>query len=127
MNHRMLLATLLLLSCIRPVGAGPLLDWLHPYGPHGNISCCPKLPCCPDNYCAKPYPCISCLPRCGGPDDYCAKPYPCIPCLPRCGGPDDYCAKPYPCFFCPTPSPYLSCGSQECCPSRPGVCPTCGK
>src|SRR5438105_10690438 len=87
--------------------------------PHSKDSCnafctringCPKLDCCPDDYCHKSCPTIIPVPRCGGPDDYCRKAAPCIPDLTRCCGPDDYCRKSLPCLLCPPLSPYLQCG-----------------
>lgn len=61
-----------------------------------HANCCAPMPCCPDNYCKKPMPCIPCPKWCGSPDDYCKKPMPCIPCPNWCGCPDNYCKKPMP-------------------------------
>src|SRR5262245_18358237 len=70
-------------------------------GKRHTCSCCPNLPCCPDDYCKKsctifPGPCG------GGCDDYCRKPMPCIIDINRCGGCDDYCLKPVPSLLCPS-------------------------
>jgi hypothetical protein len=70
---------------------------------------------CPDDYCRKPCPRISCL-SCGLPDDYCRKPCPRIPCL-SCGLPDDYCRKPCPNPCRPLRSEHYTCGSPV--PCRP--------
>ena len=58
---------------------------------------CRPLACCPDDYCRKAFPFLSCLSRCGNIDDYCKKPPPCIKCYDGCGSVDDYCRKPAPC------------------------------
>ena len=63
-----------------------------------HADCCPTAPCCPDNYCKKPMPCIPCPNWCGTPDNYCKKPMPCVPCPNWCGCPDNYCKKPCPNF-----------------------------
>jgi hypothetical protein len=61
-----------------------------------HADCCATAPCCPDNYCKKPLPCIPCPNWCGTADNYCKKPLPCVPCPDRCGCPDNYCKKPLP-------------------------------
>src|SRR5262245_23643457 len=49
---------------------------------------------CPDDYCPKTLPCVSCTPK-GCVDDYCPKTLPCVP--PCAGGcVDDYCPKNCP-------------------------------
>ena len=65
-------------------------------------------PCCPDDYCCKPAPCVAPF-CCCGPNDYCCKPLPCVAPFCCCGC-DDYCAKPMPCISpCYTP-PGATCG-----------------
>jgi hypothetical protein len=49
--------------------------------------------CCPDNYCAKPSPGVSCLCWKGCCTPYCAKPMPSVPCV---GGGGCYCYRPKP-------------------------------
>ena len=71
---------------------------------------CAAVPCCcPDDYCRKPFPCISCPKLCGTKDDYCRPPMPCIPCncMTRCA--DDYCRKPYPTFCWSVNKEYYRC------------------
>lgn len=70
------------------------------------------MPCCPDDYCGKPLPCVPCWTGCCCPDDYCRKPLP-NPCLPlACCCPDDYCRKPLPKLSChPLPACYR-CGDS---------------
>ncbi len=48
-----------------------------------SSTCPPSTYNCPDDYCAKPLPCVfricyGCLPN-----DYCQKPLPCVPCPVR--------------------------------------------
>jgi hypothetical protein len=61
----------------------------------GSVGCpSPLLFCCPDDYCPKPLPPVTC-PPCGRCNDYCKKPLPQVCRLP-CGKPDNYCRKPWP-------------------------------
>jgi hypothetical protein len=82
----------------------------------------PPCPCCPDDYHAKPLPCVRPV-TCGGPDDYHRKPLP-HTCPVQCGGPDDYCRKP-----CPLPPPlcappWYTCGPAAPCATAPDGPPT---
>jgi len=77
---------------------------------------------CPDDYRAKPCPCVCLPPLCGGCDDYCPKPAPCVCVPPICGGCDDYRAKCPPCVrVCPWPNAFYRCvPTAECyCPRGP--------
>ena len=61
--------------------------------------------CCPDDYCRKPFPCVTC-PSGWCPDDYCRKSFPCL-CRPVGWCPDDYCGKPMPSLcWPPLPATY---------------------
>ncbi len=98
-----------------------------PAGERPGWPWCWRLPlslCCPDDYCAKPRPCLppGYCPR--GCDDYHGKPPPCLPpgfCPKGC---DDYCAKPRPCLPCDLP--WMKCYPTEAFgaerPQTPGGC-----
>ena len=64
-------------------------------------------------YCAKPMPCLGCLP-CGGTCvPYCGKPMPCLSCLPCDGICVPYCCKPMPCLCTPIARPD-TCEMRSC-------------
>jgi hypothetical protein len=66
---------------------------------------------CPDDYCKKPLPCVSCDWR-GTCDDYCKKPLPCVSC-DWCGTCDDYCRKPAPIRIPTCLPPWFQCHSAQ--------------
>jgi hypothetical protein len=63
---------------------------------------------CPDDYCRKQLPNVSCVPR-GCVDDYCPKSLPTVPCPPK-GCVDDYCPKHCPLILGKTCEPWYTCG-----------------
>jgi hypothetical protein len=120
MNLRGLPTILLLMACTSPLFADDapcgLRLWPRCWM---RTSECPSLGGSPDDYCRKPAPRITDVPRSCGPDDYCRKAAPCLTDVPRCGGPDDYCKKSIPYLLCPPASPYLLYGGVEpCCKHR---------
>ena len=64
---------------------------------------------CPDDYCAKPWPCLPKAIYGGLCDDYCQKHLPHLPCPVPGVYCDDYCQKPWPCLPGPHWSPWLAC------------------
>lgn len=80
-----------------------------------HANCCATSPCCPDDYCKKPMPCIT-RPTWCGTDDYCKKPMPCIASPQSCGCVDDYCKKSFPNLCLPRNWQFYRCLSSD----RPG-------
>jgi hypothetical protein len=102
-----LLAVLAIGSVSRSTVAGEPSCWHWFAPPYTGCPC----PCCPDDYCAKPLPCMTPL-KCCGPNDYCCKPLPCMTPLKYCG-PNDYCCKPYPVML-PLCTSSFTCGPPPC-------------
>ena len=76
--------------------------------------CCAGLMlCCPDNYCAKPLPCLTPPGPCRCRDNYCAKPLPCLRGPGPCCCNDTYCRKPLPCLCWPRLPVNYSCGATH--------------
>jgi hypothetical protein len=72
---------------------------------------------CPDDYCAKPLPCVPPNAK-GCVDDYCRKPLPCVP--PNAKGcVDDYCPRTCPLFLGRLCEPWYTCGPPCGGTSRP--------
>jgi hypothetical protein len=96
-----------------PCGLLPKLSqWC---GPRSLLGCC----ACPDDYGARPFPCVV-RPPCGGRDDYCPKQFPCVV-RPPSGGKDDYCPKKMP-GFGPICFPWYRCADGDCGAARPAPC-----
>jgi hypothetical protein len=68
---------------------------------------------CPDDYLAKPLPCVRPNPR-GCTDDYCPKNLPCVPPNPK-GCVDDYCRKACPLLLPSNCEPWYTCGPPQNC------------
>ncbi len=65
---------------------------------------------CPDDYCSKPLPWLTCGRVCFGPDCYCSKPLPWLrPPGPFCCN-GSYCPKPLPKLGWPCVDAEYSCG-----------------
>lgn len=79
-------------------------------------------PCCPDDHCPKPLPCVCDVPACC-PDTFCRKPCLVLPCPTKARCPDDYCRKsipktcssPYSHWYkCVPLGPWSACYPQVC-------------
>lgn len=78
---------------------------------------------CPDDYGAKPLPCVRCNPK-GCVDDYVCKPQPTVPCNPR-GCIDDYCPKCCP-IWMKVGEPWYRCVPTDLgCTEKKGACVRC--
>ncbi|MBN2578939.1 MAG: hypothetical protein JXB10_08105 [Pirellulales bacterium] len=70
--------------------------------------------CCPDAYCRKPMPCVTCIKIPCSCNCYCPKPAPCVSCCKIPSSCNCYCPKPMPRFCWPVLGQFYRCPPCGC-------------